>query len=93
MLIKIILRAVGNGLYEARREGTDTVLCKSRKPLVDSARVLARYALADPETEIAAYREGEVFFCMKGNLSKLAQVTIVVRRCAKNIREEKLKLR
>jgi hypothetical protein len=61
------------GLFEARR--ADRLLCTSRQPFVDAARVLASEG-HDPHTVIRARRAGSDTVALTAKLSVAARLTV-----------------
>jgi hypothetical protein len=62
-----------HGRYEARLDGR--LICISRQPLLDSARVLAAEAI-DPATPIAMRHEGAAHNGLRSTVGKAAKLTI-----------------
>jgi hypothetical protein len=66
--ITIIIRPIGQGVYETRLEGSERVLCRSVAPMYAAARLLAAHAVRDPGVMLYARYEGSDQWAMRGLL-------------------------
>ncbi|WP_157934167.1 hypothetical protein [Microvirga ossetica] len=72
----LTLRPLGRGRFSASIDGR--VICESRTPLFDAARILYREGIP-PETVIAMSHEGSQVVSMVSTVGKAAKLTVIER--------------
>jgi hypothetical protein len=78
--LTIVVRPAAGGLFEARLEGQQQVLCRSASPFTAAARELAAHALHDPEVVLYMKHEGSDAWALRGRLRDVAQLSVVDRK-------------
>lgn len=73
--LTIIITPAGTGRYEARLAGDDRVLCVSRTPFFDGARILVAEGFG-PNVTLVMRHAGSVTECLRSPLGEAAASTV-----------------